>query len=171
MPIRTTTVDRQRTLAGLAKDVFDTGNRPEAVERAADALLRANPQLAGNAALKSGMTLFVPRIKGMKLAAGKTRARDDDLVDFVLERARSFAQFAGKPLDQVIAAAEGRVKETQSPETEKAIVGARPDLKDQIKVMQEGAQREAERIKVSVERVRVTIAAIVRDLEKRTRHS
>jgi gas vesicle protein len=170
MPIRTTTVDRQRTLAGLAKATFDTGNRPEAVEKAVEALLRANPQLTRDSALKSGMTLFVPRIRDMPPAAGKTRAHDD-IVALLSQRAKAFEQFAGKPLDQAIAAAEERVKDTLSPDTAKAIVGARPDLKDKIKVMQEGAKKEAERVKTSTERIRTTIAEVVRDIEKPTRGS
>jgi hypothetical protein len=168
MPIRTTTVDRQRTLASLAKALFDTGNRPEAVGRAVEALRHANPQLAENAALKSGMTLFVPKIANMKLAAGKTRAADDVVVNLALERARSLAQLAGKPLDATIAAAEERARDAQSPDTVRMILRARPDLKEGIKFMQEGAAREVERVKAAATTFRAIIDAVVQDLQKRS---
>jgi len=167
MPIRTTTVDRQRTLAGLAKAVFDTGNRPELIEKAVEALRHANPQLGEDAALKSGMTLFVPRIEGMKLGAAKAQAGDEALAELALERANSFAQLAGKPLDAAIAAAQERAKDTLSPETLKAILQARPDVEKQIKAMQEGTAREAERIQAAVTNFRVTIKTIVKDLQNR----
>ena len=167
MPIRTTTVNRHRTLAGLAKAVFDTGNHPETIEKTVEALRRANPQLAENAALQSGMTLFVPKVEGVGPGVTRVQTGHEALADLAVERAKSLAQLAGRPLDAVMAAARERAEDTRSPATVRTILRARPDMEEHIATMQAGAAREAERIQAAVEKFRATMETLIEDLGNR----
>lgn len=167
MPLRIEIVGRHRTLAGVAKAVFDVGEQPEKLEQAVDALRRANPHLTDDSSVKAGMPLFVPEWRTGRPGVSTASGNSDDLTGIARERAEVFASLAGRSLEEAVAAAKTRAEDARSDEMVHALQEARPDLAEHVQALQEGAAREVERLSAVAERASATIAAMVEALKSR----
>ncbi|WP_141340285.1 hypothetical protein [Bradyrhizobium sp. USDA 3458] len=167
MAIRVAKVGSHRTLAAFAKALYNVGNRQEALDMAVLALRRANPQVAEDKALKPGMTLIAPELTAIQRSPTGMRADADVLVSLALARAQALAGLAGEPLEAAVRAAFDRATDAHDPQTVDAILTVRPDLREQINAIQDGAALEFNRIKAAAERARATIDAMTQDIRKR----
>lgn len=144
MPLRTLTVGRQRSLATIAKAVYDVGNDAAALERAVTALRDANPHAREDAALASGVTLMVPTVPGLRATGSGTVTADDRRLALALERAEALKRVADSTFTRALDEAKRWQREAAAKETTDAILSARPDLKAEIPVIKDKA---AERVK------------------------
>lgn len=76
MPTRTAKLGRERTIATLAKRVYDIpdGAAPDLLRRAEARLLAANPRLATAEGFASGASIVVPSVPGLRRAGTVTGA-------------------------------------------------------------------------------------------------
>ena len=94
MALRIETVGRARTVAGLVKSLVGEKVPPEALDRAKEALLRANPRLAEEGGFTPGMQIIVPRFEVASEGRAETAAVDAAPVDAGLVRASAEALLA-----------------------------------------------------------------------------
>lgn len=66
MPFKIGTVERQRTLKTLARNLYELDDTPELQARAEAALLKANPGLGLEGGLKRGTPVVVPPLRDRK---------------------------------------------------------------------------------------------------------
>ncbi|HYE29034.1 MAG TPA: hypothetical protein VEA61_12500 [Allosphingosinicella sp.] len=182
MPIRITKVGRQRSLAGLAKALFDTKGSAELQERAEAALLRANPQLAAEGGLKAGATVIVPTVRDLRAKeepaavepppppppSGARGGRDSEEAEPVLalarQRAESLAELGGRSIEAALAVARRSLRELKSEETAAALLAARPDLRDRLETVRGEADKEVKRIAEAGRTLRQVTARALDDL-------
>ena len=141
MAIDLTTIGRHKTIAGLAKAVFELKGGPELQARAEEVLLRANPALATEGGLRPGAPIIVPPI-GLP-GAGRESKLPAESIALVRRAAAALAEQAGAPLDAALKEATERAKSLSAKPTIEAIVAARPDLKEQLPAIAAAAQEEA----------------------------
>jgi hypothetical protein len=146
MPIRFTTVDRQRSLAAVARAVYDIGNEPEALERAVAALRRANPHARDDSALASGMTLVVPDLRRLRPAGTANDVPVDTTQRTALERAEALRRVTDRSLARAVDEAKRWEREVAADVTLEAIIKTRPDLRDKLPFFREDAGKRVERI-------------------------
>ena len=165
MPIRLATIGRQRTVAGIAKAVFDVSSGA-ALDQAQAALIRANPHLADEGSIRPGERIIVPAHPTLR--PHPATATDDTLsqplLDLARERLAALDKLSGDALERVVAAAKEAAEETRSKDKIDAILKARPDLREQLGAIQEGASREAERVIASVQMLRDAVERLKSDL-------
>ena len=79
MPLQIASLGRERTIATLARKVYNiTGRNSARLQRQAEAaLLRANPQLKTTEGFASGAAVLVPNIEGLQLSDTVTIAKAD----------------------------------------------------------------------------------------------
>jgi hypothetical protein len=164
MAVRIATIGRQKSVATLAKALFDTKGSPEAQARAEEVLLRANPGIAIEGAIKSGVRIVVPA--DTKLS---TKPSADD-IDADAEPLVAVARAQAEALDKFIAGPVSRlIEETKKGAGDvKEIVGRlaanRPEFKDLGAEIIKNAAGEAERMNKGSDAVRAAIKALGKDL-------
>lgn len=165
MPIRLATIGRQRTIAGIAKAVFDVSSGA-ALEQAQAALIRANPHLADESAIRPGERIIVPAIPALRPhpAAAAGDALPEPLLDLARERFAALEKMAGDPLEKIVAAAKEAAQETRSKDRIDAILKSRPDLREQIGAIQQGAEAELERVIAATGALRDAVERLKADL-------
>lgn len=184
MPIRITTIGRQRTVAGLAKALFDTKGSAALQERAEAALLRANPQLAQEGGIKAGLSIIVPAVRDLipkgedtpaapsppppgATAAPAARAGEpppDSAIGLAASRVRALADLGGQSLEAALADAKLAVKELKSEETATALRAAHPDFGERLEAVRGEADKEVKRITESGKQLREITAQVLADL-------
>jgi hypothetical protein len=166
MPIRIATIGRQKSVATLAKALFETNGSPEALARAEEALVRANPGIAAEGAIKPGMRIFVPSGS----AFGPKAQADDG--DGDAEPLVAVARANAAALDKLVAGSVARlIEETKKGAGEvKEVIGrlsaSRPEFKELGAQIVKDAEAEAERMSQGADAVRAAIKQLTKDLPR-----
>ncbi|HVQ07047.1 MAG TPA: hypothetical protein VMS43_01295 [Allosphingosinicella sp.] len=178
MPVRITKIGRQRTVAGLAKALFDTKGSAALQGRAEAALLRANPELAKEGGIKAGMTLIVPRVRDLAAKneeggpptppapAPTDGGKDSPATAIGLARGRTqaLAELGGRALDAALSSAKRSAKELKSEATATALLAARPDFAERLEAARGQADQEVKRIAEAGKQLRKVTALALDDL-------
>lgn len=166
MPIRIATVGRQKSVATLAKALFETKGSPEAQARAEEALLRANPGISSEGAIKPGVRVVVP--SGPEHAP-KALANDIDgdaepLVAVARANAEALEKLAAGPVARLIEVTKKDAGDV------KGVVGRlsafRPEIKELGAQIIKDAAAEAGRMSQGADAVRAAIKELANDLPK-----
>ncbi|MEA3028997.1 MAG: hypothetical protein QOG13_322 [Sphingomonadales bacterium] len=152
-------IGRQKTIAGLAKAVFDVKGDPELQKVGEEALLNANPGLAEEGGMKPGTPIIVPQLRD-PLAPGPDRAPVLPPAAVSAVRAAAAADLAGAPLDAALKEAVDGAKMLKTKAVADAIAAARPDLKDQLPAIAAEAEQEAKRAAEAVAELRAALAQL-----------
>lgn len=164
MAVRIATIGRQKSVATLAKALFDTKGSPEAQARAEEALLRANPGIAVAGAIKPGTRIVVPTDPNLS-----SKPADDD-IDADTEPLVAVARANAEALEKHIAGPVTRlIAETKKGAGEiKEIVGRlaanRPEFKELGADITKNASGEAGRMTLNADAVRTALKALAKDL-------
>ena len=181
MPIRIATVGRQRSVAGLAKALFDTRGSAALQERAEAALLRANPQLATEGGLKSGATVIVPPVRDLSprevpeaapspppavpaAPAGARPQSREPAIALARERAAALAELGGRAIEEALGAAKRSARDLKSEEVAAALLQVRPDMRDRLEAVRGEADKEVKRIAEAGKQLRKVTARAIEDL-------
>lgn len=179
MPIRITKIGRQRTIAGLAKALFDTKGSAALQERAEAALLRANPQLAQEGGIKAGLSIIVPKVRELSAnedaapatpspppssAAAGVEAEVESSIGLARSRVQALADLGGRSLAAALDSAKRAAKELKSEETATALLAAHPDFGERLEAVRGEADKEVKRITESGKQLRDITAQVLADL-------
>jgi hypothetical protein len=168
MAVRIATIGRQKSVATLAKALFDTKGSPEAQAQAEEVLLRANPGIAVAGAIKPGMRIVVPT--GPALAAKPSADEIDADAEPLVSVARAQAEALEKHIDGPIARLIAETKKGAG--DVKEIVGRlaanRAEFKELGAEIIKNAAEEAARMSKGSDAVRAAIKALGKDLPKET---
>jgi cysteinyl-tRNA synthetase len=166
MPVRFTTIGRQRTLSGIAKAVYDVGSRADALEQAVEALRRANPQLGDDASITPGMNIAVPALGSIKQSEAAAVPEPEALQALAAQRARALASLAARATQTSLEEAKKWQEDSRSPETVSAIIKARPDLRDKLDALQADAVKRTERIAQSGDTLDSALKSLIDSLKQ-----
>lgn len=156
------TLGRERTVATLARKVFDIENQPNAAElqrKAEAAILAANPRLAKREGFNTGDRIVVPAVTGLKLAddVSRSTAKGDGLTSEAtlrLETAASRMKDAFGRDSEARKEALGRVTDrTFLAEARAALpqsVGFLQKTAERLRAEEEGQKANAERMQKAV---------------------
>jgi hypothetical protein len=159
MPLRITTVGREKTVGGLVKSLLGAKSSKELQERATEALLRANPALAEEGGVRAGMPVIVPDLGRSDDDTPAAAAEDAPPHGTPLEIALMAARDQlGSGIDAAAAAVKAQAKAIRSTKTQKAVLAAHPELnKDQLEAMAAAEEQEADRLAALVQEFRARI--------------
>ena len=147
MALKVATIERQRTLAGLAKTLYAVKDAPELQKKAEEALVRANPHLAEEGKLKSGETVVVPDVKGLDRAKDATaRFADDPLGDRGAERLRRLSAASEKLAAAAAKAGEAAAAALKDRTFTAALAKTHPELKGQVADITAASKADADRL-------------------------
>jgi hypothetical protein len=187
-PIRIAQVGRQRSVAGLAKALFDTKGSAALQERAEAALLRANPQLAAEGGIRSGATIIVPAVRDVPprteepaaasqpsprgraapaapaASAGGGEPSREPAIAAARERATALAELGARSIEAALGAAKRSARDLKSEETAAALLAVRPDMKERLEAVRGEADKEVKRIAEAGKRLRNVTARALEDL-------
>ncbi|MGF6227943.1 hypothetical protein QFZ27_001898 [Inquilinus ginsengisoli] len=168
MPIRIATVRKQKTLAGLAKSLYAVGRSAERQQQAEDALLRANPHLAGDRPPPAGATLVVPEVRGLAFEEGASPQPKDVIVSGLgtADALARFARVAEKLVDLAKEAGKSDLAELKSRDFTSGLARQRPELAVQLPQIIEAAKQDAETL---VRRSEQLLEALRRAVQDRKR--
>lgn len=157
MPVSLSTIGRQRTIAGLAKAVFGVKDDPELQKRGEEALLRANPGLAGEGGLKAGTPIIVPDLRDRRTISpsGETAPPAEPIG--TAGAAAEIADLAGARLDAALKEAGVNAKLLKTKAVADAIAAARPDLKDKLPAIAAEVDQEVKRAEEAAAKLRAAI--------------
>lgn len=166
MPIRIATAGRQKSVATLAKALFETKGSPEVQARAEEALLRANPGIAVEGSIRPGARIIVPSEADLppKPSAADTDGDADPLVAIARGNAKALNTLVSGPVAKLIEETKkgaGEVKEVVG-----RIAAARPEIKALVAQIQKDAAAEADRMASGAEAVRAALRQLEKDLPK-----
>jgi phage tail protein X len=166
MPIRITKIGRQRTVAGLAKALFDTKGSAALQERAEEALLRANPRLAEEGGIKPGSSVIVPEVRdlGAKEAAADGKDESEAAIGLARGRAQALADLGGRSLEAALGGAKRAARELKSEATATALLAVRPDFRARLEAARGEADKEVKRIADAGKELRKVTALALDDL-------
>lgn len=166
MAIAIATAGRHKSVATLAKALFDTKDSPELQARAEAALLKANPGLAAEGGIRPGMRIVMPSRRD--LVAKELSGESDDIAEPLLAMAARNAELLRKHVTGPVAAA---IEDTKKNAAEvKDVVGrlaaSRPEIKSLAAQIQKDAAAEADRIAKGAEAVLSALKQLAKDLPK-----
>lgn len=158
MPVSLSSIGRQRTIAGLAKAVFGVKGDPELQKRGEEALLRANPGLAGEGGLKAGTPIIVPDLRDPRTISpsGET-APPAEPTGTAGAAAAEIADLASARLDTALKEAGVNAKLLKTKAVADAIAAARPDLKDKLPAIAAEAEQEVKRAEEAAAKLRAAL--------------
>ena len=151
MPIMIGRINRERTLTGLARNVFRIEGRGsgERLRQAEEALLRANPWLVGPQGFQRGVTFIVPDVSGLR-ASARVRTPEASTAEQVLGQLEERLQDLSRETKATLEASSQRAKQTlknlSSSGIRKAIEAAAPDLKEQLPEITKNAKTRAKQV-------------------------
>ena len=167
MTIGTASIGRQRTLAGLAKTLFDLRGSAVTQGEAEAALLRANPHLGESGGFARGDTVIVPELAGAAPLAGTTLAAGDGGEPFgrIAAQFGELAAFATKALDAGLDAAKQSAATLQDRSFVAAAGKGRPDLLARLPEIQKAAKDDVEALAAQGALLRAALAQATADLK------
>lgn len=168
MAITFATAGRHKSVATLAKALFDTGDSPELQARAEEALLKANPGLAVEGGIKPGMPIVMP--SGRDLTPKEAVTKNEDFADPLFATAARNAGLLGKLVAGPVAAAIEEAKKGAAEVKEVAgrLAASRPEIKPLAAQIQKDAAAEADRMTKGAEAVLSALKQLAKDLPKRS---
>lgn len=148
MAFRIETAGRARTVAGLVKSLVGEKVPPEALDRAKEALLQANPRIEKDG-FTPGMQIIVPRFEVASEGRAETAAVDAAPVDAGLVRASAEALLARMTshVEAQLAEAKETVGLLRAKKTQDAILAVRPDLKDRLEDLGKEVEAKGKRLR------------------------
>ena len=169
MPIKFATVNRERTLAGLARSIFGIKNEPELQRRAEAALIKANPHLANAGRLQAGSTVVVPDVPGLSATDGVRRLPilPPLIEDNHGERLSRLAKVTERLVD--IAAQDGELRrgELKKRDFAAALARTHPDLREQVPQIAEATSAHAELLVLRAKQLHEAVMRVQADHERR----
>jgi len=157
MPVSLSSIGRQRTIAGLAKAVFGVKGDPELQKRGEEALLRANPGLAGEGGLKAGTPIIVPDLRDPRTISPSGETAPPAEPTGTAGAAAEIADLAGARLDAALKEAGVNAKLLKTKAVADAIAAARPDLKDKLPAIAAEVDQEVKRAEEAAAKLRAAL--------------
>lgn len=167
MPIQLKTIGRQQSLTAVAKSAFGLSNASAATVRAAEeALVRANPFLAEEGAIKAGVQIVVPPIKaaGADENARPVATGRETVVSLGLDRAKELSAVTAAVVENLPkVAAEGRALLADKA-VRKAFVDAYPELSDAYAAAPKLFDEAAKQAAADAGQTQAALASLLKDL-------
>lgn len=174
MPLMIAEVNRERTVAGLVRNLFDIRGEGSAElrRRAEEALVRANPRLIQPNAVRRGVAVVVPEVVGLNLT-DRVRGLDSENTGPVTERLEKDLQDLGALAETGLAAAKTQSAETVKHLKDKQLIDQiskeAPDLGKRIPELQESAETRRKEIDRRVEGIDRLLEMASEDLARFSR--
>lgn len=169
MPLMIGRINQERTLKGLARNLFriQGRNSGEQLRLAQEALLLANPRLANPEGFSRGATIVVPPIAGLTptdRVEGKDSGQESALFNQLEERLQGLVQTTAAESEAASKRAKQASKGLETAAIRKAILAAAPDLKQRLPEIRKNAKQRIAEIDQRSAAVQETLAKALKDL-------
>lgn len=167
MPIQLKTIGRQQSLTAVAKSAFGLSTPSAATVRAAEeALVRANPFLAEEGAIKAGVQIVVPPIKtaGADEGTRPVATGRETVVSLGLDRAKELSAATAAVVENLPKIAVESRALLADKAVRKAFVDAYPELSDAYAAAPKMLDEAAKQAAADVGETQAALASLLRDL-------